>query len=134
MNNKTTDQGYKGVGRRKEAVANLTLTGGKGVIVINNVPFETYFSHFSLQDRLIEPLKITNLLGKFDIKARVIGGGKSGQADACRLAIAKAILEINPELRSTLKRAKMLTRDARIKERKKYGLKRARKAAQFTKR
>lgn len=129
-NNSTT----KGLGRRKEAVANVSLTGGKGAITINQLPLEQYFAHFNLQSRLLEPLKITNLLGKFDIKAKVTGGGKSGQADACKLAIAKAIVEINPEMRSTLKRAKLLSRDSRVKERKKYGLKRARKAAQFTKR
>jgi small subunit ribosomal protein S9 len=134
MNKQLSNQAHKGIGRRKESIGFVRITGGKGNIIVNDKPFEEYFNHYSLQTKVLEPLKIVNLLGKYDVYAKVKGGGKSAQADSCSLAIAKSLVELNPDLRSTLKRAKLLRRDPRMKERKKYGLKRARKAAQFTKR
>lgn len=125
---------YYGVGRRKEATAQAKLMRGKGSITVNEHPAEAYFGHDLMTNRLKQPLLLINKADQFDITLKVTGGGKSGQADAARLAIAKAIEALDKELRPTLKKAGFLKRDARIKERKKYGLKRARKAPQFTKR
>ncbi|HBG81347.1 TPA: 30S ribosomal protein S9 [candidate division CPR2 bacterium] len=126
---------YYGLGRRKEAVARVRLYSGKGTITINdkNAVEDAFFSKILL-DRLIQPLKLTGTEGKFDISIKADGGGKTGQAEAVRLGISRALLEFNPEFRPTLKKAGFLTRDPREKERKKYGLKRARKAPQFAKR
>lgn len=126
---------HYGVGRRKAAVATARLyPGQKGVSTVNGRPLEEYFNHAELVSRLLSPLNTLEQTDRYQISLKVQGGGLSGQADAARLAIAKALVAENAELRSTLKRAGFIKRDARVKERKKYGLKRARKAPQFTKR
>lgn len=130
----TKSEYYYGVGRRKEATVQARLFRGKGDITVNDVSAEEYFGHDLMTLRLRQPLTLLNKDREFDISLKVKGGGKSGQADAARLAIAKAIQAMDLELRPTLKKAGFLKRDARIKERKKPGLKRARKAPQFTKR
>lgn len=126
---------YYGLGRRKEAVARVRLYSGKGQLTVNskNMIEDGYFSKI-LIDRLVQPLRLTGNEGKFDVSVVAAGGGKTGQAEAVRLGIARALLELNPEFRTTLKKAGFLSRDPREKERKKYGLKRARKAPQFSKR
>ncbi|MCS7050118.1 MAG: 30S ribosomal protein S9 [Thermomicrobium sp.] len=126
---------YYGLGRRKTAVARVRLYPGSGQIIVNGRPAEQYFGHRLLYHALIlEPLRLTGLRDHFDIRARVVGGGLSGQAGAIRHGVARALLRYNPDLRPVLKRAGLLTRDPRVKERKKPGLKRARKAPQYTKR
>ena len=122
------------VGRRKEAVARVILTPGTGIITINGRPLADYFPTINAQSRVIEPLSTLDLLTKFDVRANVRGGGFSGQADAVRLGIARFLEHLNPGLRPQLKREGFLTRDPRVKERKKYGQKRARKKFQFSKR
>lgn len=125
---------YWGTGRRKEAVARVRLIPGPGRILINDRPLEAYFPQRLLHPFILEALHITGQLGKFDVLVRVTGGGITGQAGAVRHGIARALLNVDPELRPTLKRAGLLTRDPRMKERRKYGLKKARKAPQFSKR
>ncbi|MBI4101022.1 30S ribosomal protein S9 [Candidatus Microgenomates bacterium] len=125
---------YYGLGRRKEATATAQLVPGKGQIIVNDRPAKSHFGHESFIKRILEPLAALQKESSFDISLRVRGGGKSGQADAARLAIAKAVTTLSEDLRPTLKKAGLLKRDSRVKERKKYGLKRARKAPQFTKR
>ncbi len=126
---------YYGLGRRKTAVARVRLYPGSGQVIINGRPAEQYFGNRLLYHVMItEPLRLTGLQDHFDIRARVVGGGLSGQAGAVRHGVARALLRYNPELRPVLKRAGLLTRDPRMKERKKPGLKRARKAPQYTKR
>ena len=122
------------VGRRKEAVARVRLLPGKGMITVNQRPFDKYFIRET--DRLIikQPLMLTNSATKFDIFARVQGGGLAGQAGAVRLGIAKALLDIDPGVKESLRKQGFLTRDPRAKERKKYGQKGARKRFQWTKR
>ncbi|KKQ94626.1 MAG: 30S ribosomal protein S9 [candidate division CPR2 bacterium GW2011_GWC1_39_9] len=126
-------QYYYGLGRRKEAISKVRLYIGKGEFTINGKKIEEIFSAYLIQ-RLIQPLKLTGTENKFDISVVSSSGGKTGQAEATRLGISRALIEFNPELRTTLKKAGFLTRDPREKERKKYGLKRARKAPQFAKR
>ena len=126
-------QYYYGLGRRKEAISKVRLYIGKGEFTINGKKIEEIFSAYLIQ-RLIQPLKLTGTENKFDISVVSSSGGKTGQAEATRLGISRALIEFNPELRTTLKKAGFLTRDPREKERKKYGLKRARKAPQFSKR
>ena len=122
-------------GKRKTSVACVRLhKDGKGVITINELTFENYFPVFTDQDKVFAPLKTTNNLKTFDISVQVHGGGIHSQAEAIRHGIAKALLELNAEHRSALKPLGFLTRDSRIKERKKYGLKRARRAPQWQKR
>lgn len=122
-------------GKRKTSVACVRLhKDGKGVITINERSFENYFPVFTDQDKVLSPLKTTNNLKSFDISVIVHGGGIHSQAEAVRHGIAKALLELNAEHRSALKPLGFLTRDSRIKERKKYGLKRARRAPQWQKR
>ena len=121
-------------GRRKESVATVRLIPGKGEITVGDKPAEQYFNNATLVARLQEPLKLVGQDTKLNASLRLSGGGKTGQADAARLAISRALLEMSPDLRPTLKKAGLLTRDSREKERKKYGLKRARKAPQFSKR
>lgn len=122
-------------GKRKTAVATVRLyTQGKGVITINKMPFEKYFPVFTDQDKLLSPLRLTNLQKLFDISVKVRGGGIHAQAEAVRHGIAKALLGYDVQLRSIVKSAGFLTRDSRVKERKKYGLKRARRAPQWQKR
>ncbi|HEY8525970.1 MAG TPA: 30S ribosomal protein S9 [Acidimicrobiales bacterium] len=121
-------------GRRKEAVARVRLRPGQGTITVNDRDVATYFPSKAHQMILSEPLRITNTHETYDVEATIKGGGISGQAGALRLGIARALVEVDPELRPTLKRAGFLTRDQREKESKKYGLKKARKAPQYSKR
>ncbi|PZN09180.1 30S ribosomal protein S9 [Thermaerobacter sp. FW80] len=125
---------YWGTGRRKEAVARVRLIPGDGRIVINGRPFEEYFPTIAQRAEVERPLKVTGTLGKYDVLARVAGGGISGQAGAVRHGIARALLKVDEAYRKPLKQAGLLTRDPRVKERRKYGLKKARKAPQFSKR
>lgn len=131
-----SEQAYHyATGRRKAAIARVRLYPGSGQIVVNGKPAPDYFGGRLIhQANLTEPLRVTGTTERFDITVRVVGGGVSGQAGAIRHGIARALLKVDAELRPTLKRAKLLTRDARVKERKKVGLKRARKAPQYTKR
>jgi small subunit ribosomal protein S9 len=121
-------------GRRKEAVARARLREGSGVVTINGRPFETYFPTAAQRMVVSEPLRVADALERFDIDASIHGGGVTGQAGALRMAIARSLVELDPETRPALKRAGLLTRDSRKKESKKYGLKKARKAPQYTKR
>ncbi len=121
-------------GRRKESVARVRLLEGSGQVTLNGRPLEDYFPTMAARIRVMEPLTITQTQGRFDIVAKLEGGGTTGQADALRLGIARALLEVDPELRPVLKKAGMLTRDARVVESKKYGLRKARRAPQYTKR
>jgi small subunit ribosomal protein S9 len=123
-----------GTGRRKTSTARVFLRPGTGKFDIDDRDLEKRFPSASLRIRITEPLVVTELLDKFDIYATTSGGGVSGQAGALRLGIARALVQAEPELRATLKSAGMLTRDARAKERKKYGLAGARKRFQFSKR
>jgi small subunit ribosomal protein S9 len=125
---------YYGTGRRKSSTARVYLRPGNGNIVVNRKGLDEYFVRDSLKLVLRQPLETTNTVNQFDILVNVCGGGKSGQAGAIRLGIARALLEFNPELRSSLKRRGMLTRDSRRVERKKYGQPGARKRFQFSKR
>jgi small subunit ribosomal protein S9 len=126
---------YEAVGRRKAATARVRIyPGGDGNIVINDRPLDEYFSRLMDVIHLREPLEVTNTQDSYDISVLVSGGGIKGQAGAVRLGIARALLEADPELRPPLRRGGFLTRDARVKERKKPGLKKARKAPQYTKR
>ena len=129
-----TERYYYGTGRRKSATAQVRLYPGGNGIVVNEKPAEEFFSREIDLLRLKEPLVVTGMEGKFRITVRVNGGGISGQAGAIRHGIARALLEADPELRPTLRKGGFLTRDPRVKERKKPGLKRARKAPQYTKR
>ncbi len=124
----------KTLGRRKAAVARIYMTPGKGEIVINNKPLEVYFTTGVLQYTATQALLLTNQLGKFDIKVNLDGGGVKGQAEALRLAISRALCEIDAENRSVLKANGLLTRDSRVVERKKPGQPKARKRFQFSKR
>lgn len=121
-------------GRRKEAVARAQLRAGTGQFSINGKPLEAYFPTAVSQMVVTEALTVTDSRERFDVTASIEGGGVSGQAGALRLAIARSLVEIDPDSRAELKKAGLLTRDARRKESKKYGLKKARKAPQFTKR
>ena len=121
-------------GRRKESVARVRLRDGAGQMTLNGRPLERYFPTMATRLRVLEPLQITQTQGRYDVDATLEGGGTTGQADALRLGIARALIELDPELRPTLKKAGMLTRDARVVERKKYGLRKARRAPQYTKR
>ncbi|MGI8608690.1 MAG: 30S ribosomal protein S9 [Candidatus Dormibacteria bacterium] len=124
----------KAVGRRKEAVARVRLSPGEGRITINDREFREYFPRRLLQQVVVAPLKAVDAVKRYDVAARVEGGGVSGQAGAVVQGIARALVSNEPDLRATLKSGGFLTRDARAKERKKPGLKRARKAPQYTKR
>ena len=126
---------FYGTGRRKSSVARVRIyEGGSGNITINDKPIDEYFGTQTLKLVVRQPLELTETTGKFDIIVRTNGGGVSGQAGAVRHGISRALLLFNPELRSALKAAGFLTRDPRMKERKKYGLKAARRAPQFSKR
>ena len=125
---------FYGTGRRKTAVARVRLVPGQGRILINNKPPAEYFGQQILADMIRKPLEITNTLDRFDVLAKVEGGGITGQAGAVRLGIARALLQADESLRPILRQAGFLTRDPRMKERRKYGLKKARKAPQFSKR
>ena len=121
-------------GRRKEAVARAQLRPGTGQFTIDGKPLEEYFPTAVSQMVVTEALSVTDTREQYDVTASIRGGGVSGQAGALRLAVARSLVDIDPELRTTLKQAGLLTRDPRKKESKKYGLKKARKAPQFTKR
>lgn len=125
---------YYGTGRRKNAVARVRLLPGTGNIVINDRSIDEYFGLETLKLIVRQPLTLTDTLGKFDVYARVHGGGFSGQAGAIRHGISRALLRVDVQMRPVLKPAGLLTRDPRMKERKKYGLKAARRAPQFSKR
>lgn len=128
-------QYYEGVGRRKEATARVRIyPGGEGNIVVNDRPLEDYFSRPMDIIHLKAPLEVTETEGRYDISVFVNGGGIKGQAGAVQLGIARALLKADPDLRPPLRQGGYLTRDARVKERKKPGLKKARKAPQYTKR
>ncbi len=121
-------------GRRKEAVARVRLYDGSGAVKLNNRPLEDYFPTMAARMRVMEPLQIADSQGRYDVSATLEGGGTTGQVDALRLGIARALIELEPELRPALKKAGLLTRDARVVESKKYGLRKARRAPQYTKR
>jgi small subunit ribosomal protein S9 len=125
---------YYATGRRKTAVARVWITPGKGSIVINNRPLETYFGRKVMELQVRKPLELVGLQGKFDVVATSVGGGISGQAGAVRHGISRALVGFDESLRTILKKDGLLTRDPREKERKKYGLKAARRAPQFSKR
>ena len=126
---------FWGTGRRKKAIARVRLIpGGNGTIVINDRTFEDYFPQGTLQYIVKQPLVAVDVEGKYDVFVNVVGGGYTGQAGAIRLGVARALLEAEENSRPTLKAAGFLTRDPRAKERKKYGLKKARRAPQFSKR
>jgi small subunit ribosomal protein S9 len=121
-------------GRRKTAVARIYMQAGNGNILINNKPYDQYFTTLVTQFKVVQPLQLTDNVGKYDIKINVDGGGVTGQAEAIRLAISKSLCEINPEHRIALKPVGLLKRDDRMVERKKPGQKKARKRFQFSKR
>ncbi|CAJ1004457.1 MULTISPECIES: 30S ribosomal protein S9 [Bacillales] len=125
---------YYGTGRRKHSVARVRLVPGEGRIVINKRDMDNYFGLETLKLIVKQPLVLTETLGRYDVLVNVKGGGTTGQAGAIRHGVARALLKADPELRGVLKRAGFLTRDPRMKERKKYGLKAARRAPQFSKR
>jgi len=125
---------YYGTGKRKSSTARVRLLPGAGQVIVNKRDLNEYFKNETQRTVIRYPLAVTDNLGKFDIRAIVNGGGTSGQAGAIRLGIANALLQFNAELRPRLKRAGLLSRDSRIKERKKYGQKGARKRFQFSKR
>lgn len=131
----TTEKTYnKGTGRRKCAIAQVRLAPGSGTVVVNGKPLEVFFPRMEHRRVVVEPLTVVEKIGKLDITAKIVGGGVSGQAGALRHGIARALVEMDESLRTKLRGIGSLTRDPRVKERKKYGLKRARKAPQFTKR
>jgi len=125
---------YLGTGRRKSSVARVRLLPGTGKIVINGRSFEDYIPNPATRLDVLQPLALTENTSNYDVFVNVYGGGITGQAGAIRLGITRALLEANPDYRSTLKKAGLVTRDPRAKERKKYGLKKARRAPQFSKR
>lgn len=125
---------YQGTGRRKSSIARVRLIPGNGDVKVNGHSLEEYFDFETLRVLVKAPLTITDLETSYDVIAKVEGGGFTGQAGALRHGIARALLEADPELRPVLKKAGFLTRDSRKKERKKYGLKKARKSPQFSKR
>lgn len=123
-----------GLGRRKTSVARARLMPGTGEVVVNGQPLEQYFGGTIWTAQVLEPFQVVGRAGQYNVDVRVLGGGRSGQAGAIRHAIARALLDADETLKLPLRKAGLLTRDARMKERKKYGLKRARKAPQYTKR
>ena len=131
---KAKAQEFLGTGRRKCSVARVRITTGTGNIVVNGLPLDKYFEMDTLITIAKQPLVLTDTLTSVDIVANIYGGGKTGQAGALRHGITRALIEFRPELRPELKKAGFVTRDARKKERKKYGLKKARRAPQFSKR
>lgn len=125
---------FQGTGRRKNAIARVRLVAGEGKLVVNNRNLMDYFGKRTLEMIVKQPLDLTNTLSQYDVLAKVEGGGTTGQAGAMRLGIARALIKADPNLRGALKKAGFLTRDPRMKERKKYGLKSARRAPQYSKR
>jgi small subunit ribosomal protein S9 len=125
---------YQAIGRRKSSVASVVMSSGKGTITVNKRDFDSYFPRPSLRMVIKQPLEFTGMAGRFDIKAKVEGGGLSGQAGALRLGISRALIKVDADLRGRLKKEGFLTRDPRETERKKYGQPGARKRFQFSKR
>ena len=125
---------FHGTGRRKSAVAQVRLLPGNGAIVVNGKPYEEFFPSLEYQRTILQPLAVTESVGKYNIVAKVAGGGISGQTGALAHGISRALVEADERLKPILRQSGLLTRDARVKERKKPGLKRARKAPQYTKR
>ncbi|MEE4253464.1 MAG: 30S ribosomal protein S9 [Desulfuromusa sp.] len=128
------EQKYYATGKRKTSIARVWMKPGTGMITVNKRPLDEFFGRETSKMVIHQPLELTENLGKFDVSINVSGGGMSGQAGAIRHGITKALLDVNPELRATLKQAGFITRDSRIKERKKYGRKAARASFQFSKR
>lgn len=128
------EQKYYATGKRKTSVARVWMKPGNGVITVNKKPLDVFFGRETSKMVVRQPLELTDNLGKFDIFVNVVGGGISGQAGAIKHGITKALLEVDPDLRATLKKAGFITRDSRIKERKKYGRAAARRSFQFSKR
>ncbi|HEY3315405.1 MAG TPA: 30S ribosomal protein S9 [Bacillota bacterium] len=124
----------QGTGRRKNAIARVRLTPGEGLVTINKKPLEVYFPIRVIQAAVVQPLELTGSKDKVDLNITVVGGGTTGQAGAVKHGIARALARFDPTFRAPLKKAGFLTRDPRMKERRKYGLKKARKAPQFSKR
>jgi small subunit ribosomal protein S9 len=124
----------RATGRRKESVARVRIVPGSGRFALNGRSLEDYFPRPALQMVVTEPLRLTNTVDRYDVIASIVGGGISGQAGAIRHGIARALVDADPTLRADLKKKGLLTRDARVKERRKYGLKKARKAPQYSKR
>ncbi len=122
------------VGRRKESVARVRLRDGSGRVTLNGRALEDYFPTMAIRMRVMEPLQVVQVQGRYDVDATLEGGGVNGQADALRLGIARALIAVDIDLRPALKKAGLLTRDARAVESKKYGLRKARRAVQYTKR
>jgi small subunit ribosomal protein S9 len=125
---------YYGTGKRKDAVARVWIVPGSGTVTINDRPADRYLGRLVLERLVQQPFEVTEMAGRFDVIARCAGGGLSGQAGAIRHGISKALVEADPEHRTALRRLGYLTRDPRVKERKKYGRKRARRGFQFSKR
>jgi len=125
---------YQATGRRKTAVARVRVKPGSGKIIVNSKPYEEYFPTIALQNNILFPFQVTNTAKKFDISVNAKGGGITGQVGAIRLAVARALIQIDPELRGVLKKEGLLRRDPRMKERKKAGQPGARKRFQFSKR
>lgn len=125
---------FHGTGRRKAAIAQVRLLPGNGAIIVNGIPYEERFSRLAHRQIIVKPLLVTESIDKYNVMVKVAGGGISGQGDAISLGIARALVRANESLRPLLRGNGLLTRDARVKERKKVGLKRARKAPQYTKR
>ncbi|MEX0873583.1 MAG: 30S ribosomal protein S9 [Actinomycetota bacterium] len=123
-----------GTGRRKRSIARVRLVNGDGTITVNDRPLEQHITSLVQRVRIVDPLRVAGVQSSYSVLAKVKGGGPSGQAGALRLGIARALLQIDPEFRSALKKAGLLTRDPRVKERKKYGLRKARKRPQYSKR
>jgi len=121
-------------GRRKEAVARVRVRPGTGKITVNGKPIEQYFTTATQRNSAVEAMRVTNTSEQYDVDASIFGGGVTGQSGAMRMGLARSLVELDPEARPTLKKAGLLTRDSRKKESKKYGLKKARKAPQYTKR
>lgn len=122
------------IGRRKTSVARVRIYEGTGQFTLNGRQLDDFFPTRARRLRVLEPFRVVDMDGKYDVVAKLEGGGTTGQADALRLGIARALIAVNPEFRTDLKRAGLLTRDPRAVERKKYGLKKARRAEQYTKR
>ncbi|MGD9604896.1 MAG: 30S ribosomal protein S9 [Bacilli bacterium] len=129
-----TQISYYGTGRRKSSIARVRLVPGSGVITINDRNFNDYVPSAAVRLDVLQPLALTNTTTSYDVLVNVNGGGISGQAGAIRHGITRALMEVNPDFRTVLKRAGLVTRDPRAKERKKYGLKKARRAPQYSKR
>jgi small subunit ribosomal protein S9 len=125
---------FQGTGSRKTSVARVRLVPGEGTVVVNGKPLEEYFGRDGYAESAVQPFTVTNTARRFNAMVKVAGGGESGQLGAIRHAISRALLQVDAEHRAVLRKAGLLTRDPRAKERKKPGLKRARKAPQFTKR